>query len=110
MDRDRIRREIFEFLFIKQVLSDLQDLIIRNRDLKFRIYDLALSIESKALEPEIFQNHGISKYLYNLYKNPIHTINSGNSKLLKILPNLIILLCLSISPNLWYIVSYNTGN
>lgn len=54
MDRDRIRREIFEFLFIKQVLSDLQDLIIRNRDLKFRIYDLALSIESKALEPEIF--------------------------------------------------------
>lgn len=27
MDRDRIRREIFEFLFIKQV--DLQDLIIR---------------------------------------------------------------------------------
>lgn len=29
MDRDRIRREIFEFLFIKQVLSDLQDLIIR---------------------------------------------------------------------------------
>ncbi|PBC34601.1 hypothetical protein APICC_05839 [Apis cerana cerana] len=55
--RDNEKNKVFPLKLIDikiNVLSDLQDLIIRNRDLKFRIYDLALSIESKALEPEIF--------------------------------------------------------